>query len=253
MDLGFGRKITVVTGAGSGIGAATARLLAAEGARVLLADHDREAVEKVTAEIGRESAICTTVDVAESHSVAAMIDTAVRTWGRLDCAVNNAGIAQPAMPIDEVTEEQFDRLMRVNAKGVWLCMKYEIPTMLASGGGAIVNVTSVASHIAAQGQGAYAGSKHAALGLTKGAALDYAPRGIRVCAVSPALVDTPMARNFVEDSGDPNVLEPIKAAHPIGRAATPEEVAAAIAWQLSDRSSFSTGSAVLVDGGYTAR
>lgn len=253
MDLGLTGKVTVVTGAGSGIGAATARLLAAEGAHVLLADRDTDAVEKVTADIGRDSALCTTVDVADGRSVAAMIDTAVRTWGRLDRAVNNAGIAQPAMPLDHLTEEQFDQLMRVNAKGVWLCLKHEIPAMLAAGGGAIVNVTSVASHIAAQGQGAYAGSKHAALGLTRGAALDYAARGIRVTAVSPALVDTPMARNFVADSGDPNVLEPIEAAHPIGRAATPDEVAAAIAWQLSDQSSFSTGSAVLVDGGYTAQ
>jgi NAD(P)-dependent dehydrogenase (short-subunit alcohol dehydrogenase family) len=181
---------------------------------VLLADRNTEAVHRVTAEIDRDSAIFTEVDVAVGPSVAAMIETVVRTWGRLDLAVNNAGIAQPAMPLDQVTEEQFDQLMGVNAKGVWLCMKYEIPAMLSSSGGAIVNVTSVASHIAAQGQGAYAGSKHAALGLTKGAALDYAARGIRVSAVSPALVDTPMARNFVAASRDPNVLEPIKAAHP---------------------------------------
>jgi NAD(P)-dependent dehydrogenase (short-subunit alcohol dehydrogenase family) len=253
MDLGLTGKIAVVTGAGSGIGAATARLLVAEGARVLLADRNTEAAHKVTAEIGRDSAIFTEVDVAVGPSVAAMIETVVRTWGRLDLAVNNAGIAQPAMPLDQVTEEQFDQLMGVNAKGVWLCMKYEIPAMLSSSGGAIVNVTSVASHIATQWQGAYVGSKHAALGLTKGAALDYAARGIRVSAVSPALVDTPMARNFVAASRDPNVLEPIKAAHPIGRAATSAEVAAAIAWQLSDQSSFSTGNAVLVDGGYTAQ
>jgi NAD(P)-dependent dehydrogenase (short-subunit alcohol dehydrogenase family) len=256
VDLGLEDKIVIVTGAGSGIGAAAARALAAEGARVLLADRDEQAVGAVAADLGRSAAtdvVAVTVDVTNSDAVAGMVDAAVQRWGRLDGAVNNAGIAQPAMPIDQLTEEQFDRLLAVNAKGVWLCLKYEIPAMLAAGGGAIVNVASVASHIAAAGQGAYAGSKHAALGLTKGAALDYADQGIRVTAVSPGLVDTPMARNFVRDSQDPHVLAPIEAAHPIGRAATPEEVADAIVWQLSDRAGFSTGSAVLVDGGYIAR
>jgi NAD(P)-dependent dehydrogenase (short-subunit alcohol dehydrogenase family) len=256
MDLGLRDKVTIVTGAGSGIGAAAARALAAEGARVLLADRDGPAADAVAVDIRRgdtADAVAVTVDVTDSDAVARMVESAVERWGRLDRAVNNAGIAQPAMPIDQLTEEQFDRMMAVNAKGVWLCLKHEIPALLAAGGGAIVNVTSVASHTAAEGQGAYAGSKHAAFGLTKGAALDYAGRGIRVTAVSPGLVDTPMARNFARDSDDPHVLEPIEAGHPLGRAATPEEVADAIIWQLSDRASFSTGSAVLVDGGYTAQ
>jgi NAD(P)-dependent dehydrogenase (short-subunit alcohol dehydrogenase family) len=254
MELGLDDNVALVTGAGSGIGAATARALASEGARVLLADRDTEAVDGIAAEISDSggTVVPMTVDVTEASDVARMVATAVERWGQLDRAVNNAGVAQPAMSIDEMTEEQFDRLMDVNAKGVWLSLKHEIPAILAAGGGAIVNVTSVASHIAAAGQGAYAGSKHAALGLTKGAALDYADRGIRVTAVSPGLVDTPMARNFVEESGDPNVLRPIESAHPIGRAATPEEVADAVLWQLSDRASFSTGSALLVDGGYVA-
>lgn len=257
MDLGLRDKVVIVTGAGSGIGASTARALVAEGARVLLADRDEKAVTTVATELqdgdDAADAVPVAVDVTDGGDVARMVEAALERWGRLDRAVNNAGVAQPAMPIDQLTEGQFDRMMAVNAKGVWLCMKHEIPAMLASGGGAIVNVTSVASHIAAAGQGAYAGSKHAALGLTKGAALDYADRGIRVTAVSPGLVDTPMARNFVSDSDDPDVLEPIKAAHPIGRSATPQEVADAIIWQLSDRAGFNTGSAILVDGGYTAR
>jgi NAD(P)-dependent dehydrogenase (short-subunit alcohol dehydrogenase family) len=254
MDLGLEDKAALVTGAGSGIGAAAARRLAEEGARVLLADRNTDGVVAVTADLvgGGAKAVSRTVDVTDASEVAAMVEACLERWGRLDRAVNNAGIAQPASPIDRLTEDQFDELMRVNAKGVWLCVKYEVPAILAAGGGAIVNVTSVASHIAAAGQGAYAGSKHAALGLTKGAALDYAAEGLRVTAVSPGLVETPMARNFVRESGDPSVLEPIEAAHPLGRAATPEEVADAIVWQLSDRASFCTGSAVLVDGGYTA-
>jgi NAD(P)-dependent dehydrogenase (short-subunit alcohol dehydrogenase family) len=254
MDLGLEDKAALVTGAGSGIGAAAARRLAEEGASVLLADRNTDGVEAVTADLvrGGAKAVSRTVDVTDASEVAAMVEACLERWGRLDRAVNNAGIAQPASPIDRLTEDQFDELMRVNAKGVWLCLKHEVPAILAAGGGAIVNVTSVASHIAAAGQGAYAGSKHAALGLTKGAALDYAAKGLRVTAVSPGLVETPMARNFVRESGDPSVLEPIEAAHPLGRAATPEEVADAIVWQLSDRASFSTGSAVLVDGGYTA-
>ncbi|WP_309084602.1 glucose 1-dehydrogenase [Chelativorans sp.] len=255
MDLGLNGKVIVVTGAASGIGAATARALASEGAHVVLADRNEESVQAVARAISVEGAAEATAiaaDVTNAEDVQRMVETAVSRAGRLDGAVNNAGIAQPAMPIDQLAEEQFDQLMAVNAKGVWLCLKYEIPAILASGGGAVVNVGSVASHIAAQGQGAYAGSKHAVLGLTRGAALDYAQRGIRVTAVCPALVDTPMAQKFVHESGDPSVLEPVKAAHPIGRAATPEEVADAVLWQLSERASFSTGSAMLVDGGYTA-
>jgi NAD(P)-dependent dehydrogenase (short-subunit alcohol dehydrogenase family) len=181
MDLGLQEKVTLITGAGSGIGAATARLLSSERARVLLADRDEQRVKAIAAEIANDphaETIAIKVDVTNARDVERMVETAVARWGRLDRAVNNAGIAQPAMPIDQVTEEQFDRLMAVNAKGVWLCLKYEIAAMLAAGGRAIVNVTSVASHIAAQGQGAYAGSKHAALGFTKGAALDYASAGI---------------------------------------------------------------------------
>jgi NAD(P)-dependent dehydrogenase (short-subunit alcohol dehydrogenase family) len=254
MNLHLNGTVAVVTGAGSGIGTAAAVRLAEEGASVLLADLNHEAVAAVATGIKRDGgdAVGMAVDVTDAAEVAKMVATAVERWGRLDRAVNNAGIAQPAMRIDEMSEEQFDRLIAVNAKGVWLCMKHELPAIHAAGGGAIVNVTSVASHIAAAGQGAYAGSKHAALGLTKGAALDYADKGIRVTAVSPGLVDTPMARNFVTESGDPDVLEPIKATHPMGRAATPEEVADAIIWALSDRAAFSTGSALLVDGGYTA-
>jgi NAD(P)-dependent dehydrogenase (short-subunit alcohol dehydrogenase family) len=254
MNLHLNGTVAVVTGAGSGIGAAAAVRLAEEGASVLLADLNHEAVAAVATGIKRDGgdAVGMAVDVTDAAEVAKMVATAVERWGRLDRAVNNAGIAQPAMRIDEMSEEQFDRLIAVNAKGVWLCMKHELPAIHAAGGGAIVNVTSVASHIAAAGQGAYAGSKHAALGLTKGAALDYADKGIRVTAVSPGLVDTPMARNFVTESGDPDVLEPIKATHPMGRAATPQEVADAIIWALSDRAAFSTGSALLVDGGYTA-
>lgn len=254
MDLGLVDKVVIVTGAGSGIGAATVRALAAEGARVLLADRDEPAAASVAAGLpDGAAALPVAVDVTVAGDVARMVDAAVQRWGRLDGAVNNAGVAQPAIPIDQVPEELFDRLVAVNAKGVWLCLKHEIPALLASGGGAIVNVTSVAAHIATQGQGAYAGSKHAALGLTRGAALDYADHGIRVTAVSPGLVDTPMARGFAHDSADPDALAPIEAAHPLGRAATAEEVADAILWQLSDRAAFTTGSALLVDGGYTAR
>lgn len=168
MDLHLGDKTAVVTGAGSGIGAAAARRLVKEGVKVLLADRDADAAEAVAAEIADGDVLAARVDVTRDGDVARMLELAIERWGRLDCAVNNAGVAQPAMPIDRLTEQQFDQLMEVNVKGVWLCLRHEIPAMLASGGGAIVNVTSVASHVATRGQGAYAGSKHAALGLTKG-------------------------------------------------------------------------------------
>jgi NAD(P)-dependent dehydrogenase (short-subunit alcohol dehydrogenase family) len=254
MNLGLEHKVALVTGAASGIGAATARFLAREGARVLLADRNVADVESIASSISREGgqAVTTRADVTDAAQVAEMVRTAIVQWGQLNCAVNNAGIPQPATPLDQVTEEFYDRLMAVNAKGVWLCMKYEIPEMLRSGGGAIVNVASVAAHTATAGQAVYAGSKHAILGLTRGAALDCAERNIRVTAVSPGAVDTPMVQDFVQASGNPDVMKPIEAAHPMGRMATPDEVAAAIVWALSDRASFTTGSAIFVDGGFAA-
>ena len=246
-------KVALVTGAGSGIGRASARAFAASGAAVVVADVAVEGGEETALmirEAGGEAAYVR-ADVSRADEVAALVDAAVARYGRLDCAHNNAGIAGVAGPsslsFTDYPEEMFDRVIAVNLKGVWLCLKAEIRQMLGQGGGAIVNTASIAGLIGGFGA-AYTASKHGVIGLTKQAAVQHATAGIRVNAVCPGLIATPMTLPVYT----PERWEQAIRQHPAQRPGTPEEVAQTVVWLCSDAASFVTGHALVVDGGYVA-
>ena len=246
-------KIALVTGGGSGIGHAASLALAKEGAKVAVSDivvaGGEETVRLIKAAGGE--AMFIKADVAKAAEVEALIKKVVETYGRLDCACNNAGIEGEMMTTVECSEENFDRIIAVNLKGVWLCMKHEIPQMLKQGGGAIVNTASVAGLVGFQGLPAYVASKHGVNGLTKTAALEYAKAGIRVNAVCPGVIHTPMLDRLF--SSQPGVGETITALEPVGRMGKPEEIATAVVWLCSDAASFVTGLPMAVDGGLVAQ
>jgi NAD(P)-dependent dehydrogenase (short-subunit alcohol dehydrogenase family) len=246
-------KIALVTGGGSGIGRATAIVFARDGAKVVVADVTVEGGEETVRRIrdAKGEAIFVKTDVSQAVEVAALINAAVETYGRLDCAFNNAGIAGTLATVADCTEENWERVINTNLKGVWLCMKYEIRQMLEHGGGAIVNTSSVYGLVGARrGLPAYVASKHGIVGLTKAAALEYAQAGIRVNAVSPGGVYTPMQEGFIQ--GNSQVKAQIDASHPIGRMGTPAEIAEAVVWLCSDAASFVTGHTLVADGGLIA-
>jgi len=248
----FEGKVALVTGGGSGIGRAISLAFAQEGSRVAVADLNvttgEETAHAIT-EVGAE-AIFLQADVSKGEQVKAMIDKAVATYGHLNCACNNAGVAGTMAPLAECTEEDWDRTVQANLKSVWLCMKYEIPQMLKQGGGAIVNTSSVAGLVGLQGWSPYVASKHGVIGLTKSAALEYSSAGIRINAVCPSIIQTDMARFFT--GGNERVEKYILSQQPLGRMGTPEEVAGAVIWLCSDEASFVTGHALAVDGGLLA-
>jgi len=247
-------KVALVTGAGSGIGRATALACAREGAKVVAADIAVEGGEETVAHIKRAGgeAIFVATDVTQANAVQALIAAAVAAYGRLDCAHNNAGIEGVWATTADYPEDDWDRVMAVNLKGVWLCMKYEIPQMLQQGGGAIVNTASLAGLVGAKRLAAYVASKHGVVGLTKTAALEYAKAGIRVNAVCPGVIHTAMVeRMFFQRRSQ--VVERLAASEPLGRLGTPEEVAEAVVWLCSDAASFVTGHALSVDGGLYAQ
>ena len=246
-------KVALVTGASSGIGRATALTFVREGAKVVIADMNviggEETVQLVKAAGGDASFVET--DVSQAASVEAMVSKTVETYGRLDYAHNNAGVEGVLSRTAEHTEEDWDPVIRINLKGVWLCLKYEIPQMLKQGSGAIVNTASGAGLIGVKRMSAYVASKHGVVGLTKTAALEYAKAGIRVNAVCPGVIQTPMVARV---SGNrPDVLDKMIAAEPIGRSGQPEEIAEAVVWLCSDAASFVTGHAMAVDGGAVAQ
>ncbi len=252
MAEGFDGKVALVTGGSTGIGRATALTFASEGARVVVSDVNAEGAEETVGMIkgaGGE-AVFIHADVSQAGHVEALISKTVEAYGRLDAAHNNAGIEGIRVPTAEFPEDEWDRVIATNLKGVWLTMKYEIQQMLEQGGGAIVNTSSIAGLIGMKGSTAYGAAKHGVIGLTKVAALEYATQGIRVNAVCPGAVASPMTDRLI--GREPGRREMYMAMQPVGRFGTPDEIAQAVVWLCSDAASFVTGHAMPVDGGYVA-
>ncbi len=248
----FTGKVALITGGTAGIGRATAIAFAKEGAKIALSGRREKEGGEVVAEIkalGGE-AIFIRTDITKAAEVKAMVDTTVATFGRLDYAFNNAGVEQAMTPLAQQTEEVFDQVINTNVKGVWLSMQHEIPAMLQSGGGAIVNTSSIAGLIGMPTMEIYIASKHAVEGLTKSAALEFAKQNIRINNVAPAAIETRMYKEF---ANTPQTQQYMISLHPIGRIGQPEEVASAVLYLCSDGASFITGQTLPIDGGFTAQ
>lgn len=247
----FAGKVAFVTGGGTGIGRAAVLAFAREGASVVVAglsdQHLQETARMVEAAGGR--ALAVTCDVSRVDDVKAALDKTTEAFGRLDYAFNNAGVEQAIIATVDITEDEWDRIIGINLRGVFLCMKHQIPLMLRQGGGAIVNTSSGAGIKGFKGQAAYAAAKHGVIGLTKSAALDYAQSNIRINAVCPGIIATPMMDRFT--GGTPEGQQRVISQEPIGRMGKPEEIAAAAVWLCSGASSFVTGAALVADGGQT--
>ena len=249
----FEGKVALVTGAGMGIGLATAKAFADAGAAVVLADVNAEAVRAATERLvtAGHKALGIRCDVADERQVAAMVEQAISTFGRLDAAFNNAGIHVPVAETADALGEDFDRAIAINLRGVWSCMKYELRQMRTQGSGAIVNCSSQSGLVGTAGLGAYTASKHAVVGLTKSAALEYAPKGIRINAVCPGSTDTPMVQQAL--ASEPETMKAVMKEIPLGRLGRAEEIASAVLWLCGPGAGFALGQALVVDGGYTVR
>jgi NAD(P)-dependent dehydrogenase (short-subunit alcohol dehydrogenase family) len=248
----FDGKVVLITGGNAGIGRAAAIEFARQGAKVVLSGRREKEGAEVIAEINASGgeALFVKTDVSSERDVEALVDRTVATFGRLDIAFNNAGVEQDPGPLPDQTEAVYDRIMDTNVKGVWLSMKYEIPAMLKTGGGAIVNTTSAAGLVGFATAPIYVASKHAVTGLTKAIALAYAKQHVRVNAIAPGPIETRMFHDFART---PEVREVLESGVPTGRIGQPEEVVSAVVWLSSDGASFVTGQIVAVDGGYTAQ
>lgn len=248
----FRDKVALVTGAAMGMGFAAARMFAEAGAAVVLSDRDEAALGKAVAglEAAGHKVLGVTCDVADEAEVAAMVRRTVDTYGRLDAAFNNAGIQIPANDVVDVPDADYERVMAVNLRGVWNCMQAELRQMQAQGSGAIVNCSSIGGLIGNPGLAAYHATKYGVIGMTQSAALENAPRGIRLNAVCPGTIDTPMVAKMLKEQ--PEAMDVIMGKQPNKRLGRPEEVAAAVLFLCSDAASFILGVALPVDGGYTA-
>lgn len=245
-------RVALVTGGSMGIGKATALAFAREGAAVVVSDIDVEEGKEIVRHIRAVGGTAHFIraDVSQSEDVRRMVQETIDTYGGLDYACNNAGIGGEAAPTGEYSEQGWQRVIDVNLTGVWLCTKYELQHMQQNGGGAIVNMASVLGTVGFANSSAYVAAKHGIIGLTRTAALEYAEQNIRVNAVCPAFIETPM----LEEAGitaDPDMRAQITALHPMGRLGQPDEVADAVVWLCSEAASFVTGHALMVDAGYT--
>src|SRR5437762_10322750 len=252
MEFSFRDKVALVTGAASGMGLATAKAFADAGAAVALVDINEDAVVSATDKLAGAGgrAVGIRCNVADESDVAATVDRTVSTFGRLDAAFNNAGVQSPALETADVSGEEFDRVNAINLRGVWTCMKHELRHMREQGSGAIVNCSSLGGLVGLPRRAAYHATKHGVIGLTRSAALEYAPRGIRINAVCPGTIDTPMVAAMLEKQAD--AMKEIMRDQPIGRLGRPEEIASAVLWLCSPGAGFVIGHALTVDGGFTA-
>jgi NAD(P)-dependent dehydrogenase (short-subunit alcohol dehydrogenase family) len=251
MTFNFNGKVAIVTGAASGIGAAIAKALARDGASVVLADVDIKGADDIAAEIKAAggTATITEVNVADAIEVEAMVETAKHTYGGLHLAVNNAGIGGPSAPTGEYPLDGWHKVIDTNLHSVFYGMRYQIPAIIASGGGAIVNMASILGSVGFANAPAYVAAKHGVVGVTKVAAMEYAKQGVRINSIGPGFIDTPLLSKHLDDAA----LNYVRGLHPAGRLGTSEEVAALTLFLLSDEASFITGSYHLVDGGYVAQ
>ncbi len=253
MNLSFENNVALVTGAGSGMGLATANAFAEAGAAVVLADIDAQAVRAAADELvsAGHKALAIRCNVTDEADVAALIEQTVATFGRLDAAFNNAGVQSLPVETADASGEEFERVHAINLRGVWNCMKYELRQMRTQGSGAIVNNSSIGGLIGLPGRAMYHASKHGVIGLTRSAALEYAARGIRINAICPGAVETPMVADMIAREG--LTIENMVSGLPIGRLGRPEEIASAVLWLCSPGAGFVIGHALAVDGGHTAQ
>lgn len=254
MDISFENKVALVTGAGSGLGLATAQAFAASGASVALADANESAVRSAADALTAQNykALAIRCDVTDDAEIEAMVEQTVATFGRLDAAYNNAGIQNVLAETADATREDFDRVIAVNLRGVWSCMKFELQQMRKQRSGAIVNCSSIGGIVGGAGRGTYHAAKYGVIGLTTSAALEYAAKGIRVNAICPGMIDTPMS-DAMKASGQTEALDAMLRDVPIARLGRPQEIADAVLWLCSSAASLVVGHALVVDGGYTIR
>ena len=254
MNISFENKVALVTGAGSGIGLATAKAFAESGAAIVLADWNEKSVRAAADELAAQGhkALAVACDVADDAQVEAMVKQTVATFGRLDAAFNNAGVQNVLAETADTTRQDYDRVMGINLRGVWSCMKFELQQMRKQKSGSVVNCSSLGGLVGGAERGIYHGAKHGVIGFTKSAALEYGTRGIRVNAVCPGLIWTPMADQMVA-AGQGEALKGMEKSIPMGRVGRPEEIATAVLWLCSEAASYVTGQSISVDGGFIMR
>ena len=255
MNISFANKVALVTGAASGLGLATARAFAESGAAVVLADWNEQEVQAAAKELARKGhkTLAIRCDVSDDTQVEAMVKQTVATFGQLDAAYNNAGVQNLLAETADATREDYDRVMGINLRGVWSCMKFELQQMREQGSGAIVNCSSLGGLVGGARRGIYHAAKHGVLGFTKSAALEYATRGIRVNAVCPGMIQTPMSDQMIAAGQGEELEQMMKTYVPMARLGRPEEIADAVLWLCSSAASYVTGQSISVDGGFVMR